>query len=115
MLSFQPDTFMSLLLPTASIVQSLFVKVVLVRKVLWWWVAEALPTGDEGPRIETVQEKNSVFTQQGMGTQLSSELEKVKAVKKRDGTPAQLLIRVGSPTATFLHGFWPKETPTCLR
>jgi len=38
-------------------------------------------------------QKLSLFTQQEMGTQLSSELVKVKAVRKRSGAPPQLQRR----------------------
>jgi len=44
----------------------------------------------------------SLFAQQGMGTQLSSELGKMKAVRKRSGTPPNLFpfsVQVGSPMA----------------
>jgi len=50
-------------------------------------------TGAEGPGFKTTCKLDflkTLFTQQGMGTWLSSEPGKVKVVKNRNGTPPQL-------------------------
>ena len=55
------------------------------------WEVRALAMGTEGPKlVRGIFEQLSLFIQEGMGTQLYSELGMVKAVRKRHGTPPQL-------------------------